>query len=242
MFLSIVIPAYNEEKRLPKTLRLINEYLRKQPYDYEILVISDGAKDNTVAIAESLTSEIPQLRVIVNPENHGKGYVVRQGMLAASGDFRVFTDADNSTSIEHLEKVLPGLKAGAGVVIGTRDRRDHPDAKQAYPQPLYRRLLGEVFNLFVQVTLGLYGIWDTQCGFKGYTKEAAEKIFPKCRINRFAFDPETLIIAKKLGYKIKKAPVYWINDPQSTVKFSWALKMGLEVLKIRVNMITGKYQ
>ncbi|PIS38713.1 MAG: hypothetical protein COT34_02190 [Candidatus Nealsonbacteria bacterium CG08_land_8_20_14_0_20_43_11] len=242
MFLSIIIPAYNEERRLPKTLRLINEYLRKQPYDYEILVISDGAKDNTAAIAESLTSEIPQLRVIVNPENHGKGYVVRQGMLAASGDFRVFTDADNSTSIEHLEKVLPELKAGAGVVIGTRDRRDHPDAKQAYSQPLYRRLLGEVFNLFVQVTLGLCGIWDTQCGFKGYTKEAAEKIFPKCRINRFAFDPETLIIAKKLGYKIKKAPVYWINDPQSTVKFSWALKMGLEVLKIRVNMITGKYQ
>jgi len=244
MYLSVIIPAYNEEKRLPETIRKIDEYLKKQPYDYEIIVVSDGSKDKTVEIAESLALDIRNLRVIENKENHGKGYVIRQGMLEAKGDYRVFTDADNSTSIDHVEKMFPEFQNGAAVVIGTRDSRDHKDARQAYPQPYYRRFLGDVFNIFVQVLLGFYGIWDTQCGFKGFTKEAAETIYRKCLVDRFAFDAEVLSIARKLKYKIKKVPVYWVNSPNSTVKFSGAngmTKMAMDLLKIKWDLLTGKY-
>ncbi|MFH1451079.1 MAG: dolichyl-phosphate beta-glucosyltransferase [bacterium] len=241
IFLSVIIPAYNEEKRLPKTLRIVNDYLKQQSYNYEILVISDGSKDKTVEEAEKMSLEIPNLRVIGNKENHGKGYVIRQAMLEADGDYRVFTDADNSTSIDHVAKIIPEFKNGFSVVIGTRDSKDHKDAKQAFSQPLHRRFLGDIINLFVQFILGLYGFWDTQCGFKAYTKEAAQRIFSKCVIDRFAFDPETLVLAKKLGYKIKKVPVYWINDAASTVHFSSGIKMIIDLLRIRLNMLTGKY-
>jgi len=241
MFLSLIIPAYNEERRLPKTLKEIDEYLRRQPYDYEIIVVSDGSSDRTVEVGQNLTPEIKGLRVIDFKENHGKGYAVRQGMLLAKGDYRVFTDADNSTSINHLEKVLPELEKGSKIVIGTRDKRDHREALQAFPQAAWRRTLGDIFNIFVQVVLGLWGMWDTQCGFKGFSKEAVEKIFVKCRIDRFAFDPEIIVIARKLGYKIKVVPVYWINDPESKVNFQSMLKMGIDLLKIRWNMLNHRY-
>jgi len=241
MYLSIIVPAYNEEKRLPKTLREIDRYLKKQNYDYEIIVVSDGSKDKTVEVARALTEEIKNLRILDLKENRGKGYAVRQGILSASGDYRVFTDADNSTSINHLERMLPEFKNGFPVVIGTRDKRDHKEAVQAFPQSTPRRTLGDIFNLFVQAILGLWGTWDTQCGFKGFTAEAAEKIFKKCKIDRFAFDPEIIIIAKKAGCGIKKIPVYWINDPESKVGVKSMVKMAIDLLKIRWNMIKGKY-
>jgi len=229
-------------RRHRKTLKEVNEYLMKQDYGYEIIVVSDGSKDKTVEVVEGLFSEIKNLRLIDYKQNYGKGYAVRRGMLEAKGDYRIFTDADNSTSIRHLEKLLPELKAGFAVVIGTRDKRDHKEANQAFPQPFYRRILGDIFNYLVQIVLGLWGLWDTQCGFKGFTKDAAEKIFPKCQINRWAFDPEILVIARKMGYKIQIIPVYWINDPASKVKFKGMVKMVAEVLRIKWNMITGKYQ
>lgn len=239
MYLSIIVPAYNEQRRLPKTLSSIDSYLRKQPYDYEILVVNDGSKDKTAEVVEDLKVKIKNLRLVDNKENHGKGFVVRQGLLEAKGEYRLFTDADNSTSIDQVEKMWPEVKKGYDIVIGSRDLKE---SIIAVPQSWFRRRLGDLFNLFTQVTCGLWGIWDAQCGFKIFTKEAVEKIFPKCKINRFAFDPEILVIAKKLGFKIKEIPVVWINEPESKVKFKSMVKMGLDLLKIRWNLIKNVYK
>ncbi|MBU0476527.1 glycosyltransferase family 2 protein [Patescibacteria group bacterium] len=238
MYLSVIIPAYNEEKRLPKTLKEIDKYLSRQSYDYEIIVVNDGSKDKTAKVIGELFSVVKNLRLIDNKENHGKGYAVRQGMLEATGDYRLFTDADNSTSIDQVEKMLAELERGRGVVIGSRDIIG---AIIAVPQVWWRRKLGDIFNLIVQVVSGLWGIWDTQCGFKGFSKVAVEEIFPKLTINRWAFDVEILVLAKKLGYKIKEVPVAWINSPESKVKLKGMIKMLFEVFQVKWNLICKKY-
>jgi len=239
MYLSVIIPAYNEEKRLPKTLEEIDKYLRKQDYDYEILVVNDGSKDRTVEVTKGLISKIKNLIVTGYKKNRGKGYAVRFGMLEAKGDYRLFTDADNSTSIDHVEKIWPEFKKGFDIIIGSRDIKG---AVLDPPQPWIRKLiLGEGFKLYRKIIIGLWGIEDTQCGFKCFTKKATEKIFQKCRINRFAFDPEFLVIAKKLGYEIKEIPIYWKNDPESKVKFKSIIKMALDLIKIRLNLIKRVY-
>ncbi len=231
--LSVVIPAYNEERRLPKTLRAVSEYLEKQEYPYEIIVVSDGSEDWTREAVEEIAQTMPRLRVIGEQENHGKGYSVRKGMLAAQGEFRLFMDADNATTVDQVEKMWPEFKKGYEVVIGSRDIMG---ADIQVPQPWWRRKLGDVFNLLVQVLSGLWGIWDTQCGFKGFSAKAAQEIFSRATINRWAFDVEVLIIAKKLGYAIREVPVAWVNDPSSKVKFSDMARMLLEVFQIRKNM------
>ena len=254
MHLSVIIPAYNEEKRLPKTLEEIDRYLSRQNYDYEILVVNDGSKDRTVEVAKSLIPKInPSTGLRVNAErsrsiknlkvtgyevNQGKGYAVRFGMLTAEGNYRLFTDADNSTPIDQVEKMWPEFEKGYNIIIGSRDIKG---AILDPPQSLLRRFLGETFGFLTNLIVGTWGILDSQCGFKGFTKRAVEDIFPKCKINRFAFDPEFLAIAKKLRYKIKEIPVYWKNDPESKVKFKWMVNMGLDLLKIRLNMIKGLY-
>lgn len=239
MRLSIIIPAYNEERRLLNTLREIDEYLKNQNYDYEILVVDDGSRDRTIEIAKSLIGQIRNLKVIDYKKNQGKGYAVKFGMQEAEGDLRLFTDADNSTSIDQIEKFFPEFQKGYDIIIGSRD------IKGAFldpPQPWLRKvLLGEGFKLFRKIIIGLWGIADTQCGFKVFSKRAAETIFPKCKINRFAFDPEILVIGKKLGYKIKEIPVVWKNDLSSTVKFKSMIKMGADLFRIRWNLISGKY-
>lgn len=238
IYISIIIPAYNEEKRLSRTLEKVDEYLKKQSFSYEIIVVSDGSKDKTSQVVKDLIPRIQNLRLIDNKENHGKGYVVRQGMLDAKGEYRLFTDADNSTSIDQIEKMLPEFEKGFKVVIGSRDIKG---AVIATPQSWIRRRLGDIFNLIVQVISGLWGIWDTQCGFKGFTSKAAEDIFQKCKIDRWAFDVEILVISKKLGYKIKEIPVTWVNDPESKVKLKGMIKMLFEVFQIRWNVITKRY-
>ena len=238
MYLSIVIPAYNEEKRLPRTLREIDKYLRNQKYQYEILVVSDGSKDRTAEVARDLKPEIKGLRIIDNKENHGKGFVVRQGLLEAEGEIRLFTDADNSTSIDQVEKMFPYFEKGFDIVIGSRDIKG---AVLDPPQPWHRQIVGNIFNLMVQFLVGLWGIWDTQCGFKSLSAKAAEDILPDCRIDRWAFDPEILKVGKKRGYKIKEVPVLWVNDPDSKVNLKGMMRMALDLLKIRWNLITRKY-
>jgi dolichyl-phosphate beta-glucosyltransferase len=238
IYLSVIIPAYNEENRLPKTLRKVHEYLSKQSYDYEILVVNDGSKDRTGEVVENLKYEMRNLKLIDNKKNCGKGCVVRQGMLQAQGEYRVFMDADNATSVDHIEKMIPYFQQGHSVVIGSRDMQG---AIIAVPQSWVRRRLGDVFNLIVQIIAGLWGVWDTQCGFKGFTAKSAQDIFSRTTIDRWAFDVEALVIAKKLGYKIKEVPVTWINDPESKVKLKGMIKMLLEVAKIRGNMLMGKY-
>lgn len=239
MYLSVIIPAYNEERRLSKTLLGIDAYLTRQKYDYEIIVISDGSKDNTSGIARNLQPKIANLKLIDNKKNHGKGYVVRQALLEAQGDIRLFTDADNSTSINQVEKMLPYFKQGYDIVIGSRDAKG---AVLDPPQPFLRIMVGNIFNLMTQIIVGLWGIWDTQCGFKALSKKAAEDIIPKCKIDRWAFDPEILKIGRKMGYKIKEIPVVWKNDLESKVKLKSTIKMALDLLRIRWNLITFKYR
>ena len=240
MHLSIIIPAYNEEKRITKTLEDIDRYMSKQQYDYEIIVASDGSKDKTADVVRNLASRIKNLTCIGAKENHGKGYAVRQGLLAAKGDFRLFTDADNSTSIDQVEKMWPEVKNGYDIIIGSRDIKG---AVLDPPQPWIRNIiLGEGFKLFRKFVIGLWGVEDTQCGFKFLTKKAAENILPKCKIDRFAFDPEILVIGKNMGFKIKEIPVYWKNDLDSKVKMGSMVKMALDLFVIRKNLITGVYK
>lgn len=237
--LSVIIPAYNEEKRLPKTLEDIDKYLSKQTYDYEILVVDDGSKDKTVKIAESLVPKIKNLKVTGYRKNQGKGYAVRFGMLEAKGDYRLFTDADNSTSIDQIEKIWPWFEKDFDIVIGSRDVKG---AVLDPPQPWLRKIiLGEGFKLYRKIIIDLWEIEDTQCGFKCFNKKAAEEIFSKARISCFAFDPEILVIAKNLGYKIKEIPVLWKNDPESKVKFKSIFKMARDLIIIKLNLIKGFY-
>ena len=239
MRLSVIIPAFNEEKRLPHTLREINRYLRKQDFDSEIIVVSDGSTDRTCEVVEEIKKEIKNLKLICEKKNKGKGYGVRIGMLEATGGFRLFTDADNSTSIDQIEKMWPEFEKGVDVVIGSRDVKG---AVLDPPQPPFRRFVGDCFRLVRKIIVGLWKIEDTQCGFKCFKKEVVERVFPKCKINRFAFDPEILILAKKMGYKIKEIPVYWKNDPNSKVRFKSMIKMAVDLLKIKWNLITKKYE
>jgi dolichyl-phosphate beta-glucosyltransferase len=236
--LSVIIPAYNEEKRLAKTLKEIDDYLKKQNFESEIIVVSDGSKDRTCEVVENLKSQIANLRLICEKINRGKGYGVKIGMLNSKGKFRLFTDADNSTPISEIEKFWPEFEKGADVVIASRDIKG---AILDPPQPLFRRFVGEVFKYLRKIIVGLWEIEDTQCGFKCFKGEVAEKIFPECKIERFAFDPEILLIAKKMGFKIKEVPIYWKNDLESKVKFKSMIKMLVDLFQIRFNLLTRKY-
>jgi dolichyl-phosphate beta-glucosyltransferase len=236
--LSVIIPAYNEEKRLPKTLKEIDEYLRKQNYESEIIVVSDGSKDRTCEVVENLKFKIANLRLICEKINRGKGYGVKIGMLNAKGKYRLFTDADNSTPINQIEKFWPEFEKGADIVIASRDKKG---AILDPPQPLFRRFTGEVFKYLRKIIVGLWEIEDSQCGFKCFKDKAAKDIFSKSKISRFAFDPEILLIGKKLGYKIKEVPVYWKNDLKSKVKLKSMIKMLIDLFKIKLNEIKGEY-
>jgi len=237
--LSVIIQAYNEQESLPKTIISSSDYLRKQNFGYEIIVVSDGSKDRTADVVRKLMQSVPNLRIIDEKINRGKGYAVKIGMLKAAGDFRLFMDADNATTIDQVERMWPEFEKGADVVIGSRDIEG---ANIVVAQPWWRILLGNIFNLVVQIIGGMRGIKDTQCGFKGFRAVVAEDIFNKCRIERWAFDVEVLLIAKKFGYKIKEIPVRWINNPNSRVSFKGMVKMLLEVLRIRWNAIKGIYK
>lgn len=228
-YLSVIIPAYNEAKRLPLTLIDVDKHLEDQEYSYEILVVNDGSTDNTAEIVNRLIPLIENLKLIDNKENKGKGAVVRQGMLCAKGTWRLFMDADNSTSVVEFNKMVPYFKDGYEVVIGSRDVKG---SRTVPAQPWYRRMLGNMGNLFIQILL-LRGIWDTQCGFKCFSDEAAEKVFNLTKIDRWGFDVEALALAKKLGYKIKEMPVFWVNDIRSHVGASAYLQVLWEVVKVR---------
>jgi len=238
MYLSVIIPAYNEEKRLPGTLADIDNYLKSQNYDYEILVVENGSTDKTAEIVKKLAIQIKGLRLIEGSNKGGKGSAVKRGMLEASGDYRIFTDADNSTTIDQVEKMWPAFKAGFDIVIGSRDIKG---AVLNPPQPWLRQfILGDGFKLYRKLVLGLWNLEDTQCGFKGFSKRAAENIFPKSVISHFSFDPEILIIGERMGYKIKEVPVIWKNDLGSKVKPSSMISMAFDLLKIRFRLMFSR--
>ena len=236
-YLSIIIPAYNEAERIPGALLAMDKHLSTVDYSYEILVVNDGSTDHTAAIVENMTKMVKNLKLINIKDNGGKGGTVRQGMLLAGGKVRLFTDADNSTSIDQFENMMPLFKDGYGIVIGSRAVRG---AKLDPPEPFYRQIIGKGLNVLVQLFL-LPGIWDTQCGFKAYTEEAAERIFTAGRINGWGFDVETLVLGRKMGYKIKEIPVHWVDDTRSHVKFSAGLQFLSETFKIRWWLWRGEY-
>ena len=235
--LSVIVPSYNEENRIEKTLYAISQFLQKQTYSYEILVINDGSKDNTAKVVNSISLRVPNLRLIDNKDNHGKGWVTKQGMLAASGDIRLFMDADNSTKVDEIQKMVAFFDQGFDAVVGSRRIEG---SNIAVKQSAFRDFLGGIFRLIVHILVPV-GVTDSQCGFKAFSETAAKQIFSKQTIFRWAFDVEILALARKFGYKIKEVPVTWIDDSESHVKFSGMVRMLLEILEIRINLWTGKY-
>lgn len=239
-YLSVIIPAYNEESRIQHTLEAVYTYLQHQPYSWELLIVLDGGQDNTLGVVKQFAEGKKGLEILNRVENKGKGYTVRQGMLAAQGAIRLFTDADNSTSMAHFEKMQPLFEQGHQVVICSRDGKDHPSARQAVAQPFFKRLLGNLGNLFIQA-VAVPGIWDTQCGYKAFTAEAAEQIFAVSRIDRWAFDIEALALARKFGYKIGVIGADWVDKAGTHVKMSDYITTFSEAVKIRWHLLKGVY-
>lgn len=236
-YLSIIIPAYNEAERIPKTLVDMDRVLSRVDYSYEILVVNDGSPDNTAEVVEKMSGIIKNLKVIDLRVNVGKGGAVRHGMLVSRGQVRLFTDADDSTSIDQFDKMMPFFKEGYSVVIGSRAIAG---AKLDPPEPLFRQLAGKSLNLVVQALL-LPGIWDTQCGFKAFTAEAAEAVFGASRITGWGFDVEILALARKMGQRTKEIPVHWVDDARSHIKFSAGLQFLRDAIKIRWWLWRGSY-
>ena len=237
-YLSVVIPAYNEQDRLVNTLEKISAYLALQDYSSQVIVVSDGSTDRTAAVARGWRPAGFPLEVIDRKENRGKGYSVREGAARAGGDYVLFSDADLSTPIEDVAKLLPYLQQGFGLVIGSRNMEE---SELIVRQPFYRRLMGRVFNLLVRA-LAVPGIIDSQCGFKLFTSPALAAISPLCRIDGFSFDVEMLFIARRLGLKIKEVPVRWLNAAGSSVSpVRDSLRMFRDVCRISLNGRLGKY-
>jgi glycosyltransferase involved in cell wall biosynthesis len=235
---SIVIPAYNESERIALTLERVLTHVRERNWNAEILVVNDGSSDNTADIVRRFAAQHGNLALIENPGNRGKGYSVRNGMLHASGEVVLFSDADLSSPIEEADKLFAALAAGADVAIGSRWLRTE---LQTQRQPLHRQLLGRVFNLLLRVVLGLH-YRDTQCGFKAFTRRATHLIFPLQHIERWGFDPEILFLAHKFGLKVQEEPVQWAHREGTRINpVRDGLRMFLEMLKIRWFSISGKY-
>jgi len=236
--LSVVIPAYNEEKRIAVTLLDIDRYLSQQNYSYEIIVVSDGSKDKTVSVATKTGELIKNLRVIDNQENHGKGYVTKQGMLEARGEYRIYVDADNAISIDQIENFWSEIKE-YDIVIGSIEIKG---AKVQENAQWYRRWLGHLAKYMIRFVAGIWEIKDSQRAFKLFSACVAEDIFPRLKIERWLFDVEILSLAKKLKYRIKEVPVTWINSGGSTVTLGSYVRSFIDLARIKWNFITNKYK
>lgn len=228
IFLSIVIPAYNEAGVIEHTLNSVREYLAYTQFTWEIIVVDDGSTDDTTERAKHALHGIEHAHVIRNAHNHGKGWAVKEGMLVAKGKYRLFMDADNATPIEHWEKAWLYFETGADVVIGSRAIRG---AELVRSQSWYRRTLGKLGNAYAQVVL-LNGISDSQCGFKCFSAQAAESIFTRLTTKRWVFDIEALALARALKYEIDEFPVRWTRGERSSVKFSDYFSAFFDTLRI----------
>jgi dolichyl-phosphate beta-glucosyltransferase len=235
--LSIVIPAFNEELRLPETLSLISSYVRGSERETEVIVVDDGSTDRTADVAKSFRTEIRRLRVVANGKNHGKGYSVRHGMMEASGRIVLFTDADLSAPIEEADKLLAAL-ANHDVAIGSRALNR---SLISVHQSAFREYAGMIFNLIVRAILRLPFV-DTQCGFKAFRREPCRIIFQQQRIERFGFDPELLYLARHHGLRSAEIPVRWAHSPATKVSMLRdSVQMFLDVFIIRWNSLLGRY-
>jgi dolichyl-phosphate beta-glucosyltransferase len=233
--LSVVIPCYNEVRRIGATLESFQKYLHRQVYAHEVIVVDDGSTDGT---ADHVRSRFPEVRVIRYEENRGKGYATKAGMLEATGEIRLVSDADGSTPIAEVEKFWPHFDRGGAVVIGSRAL---PDSDVAVRQPWYRQNMGRVYNVMLRM-LGLTNFPDTQCGFKAFTAAACEIVFPRQRMDGFGADAECLYIAQRHGLAIAQVAVRWLNSPDSRVNaLTDSLRMIGEALTIRVNTFLRVY-
>jgi dolichyl-phosphate beta-glucosyltransferase len=236
---SLVIPAYNEGTRLSATLEKVLSYIAQHGCDAEVIVVNDGSSDNTAEVVRSFANKSPNLRLLENPGNRGKGYSVRNGMLKARGRVLIFSDADLSAPIEEVPKLLQALANGTDIAIGSRWLRSE---LQTQRQALHRQVFGRIFNLLLRVTLGLH-FRDTQCGFKAFRRRAAQTIFPLQRIERWGFDPEILFLARKLGFSVREVPVAWGHSGDTRIHpLVDGTRMFLEMLRVRWYDLTGKYE
>lgn len=239
-FLSIIIPAYNEEQRISHTLTATFDYLDLQDYTSEVIVVDDGSLDRTTEVVSKFESRAEgRMRLLKNPGNRGKGYSVRNGMLNASGQIMLFYDADLATPLTEVPKVIEPIKQNLyDVVFGSRALNPELIGER---QSLLRELRGRAGNLLMRILVGL-DFKDTQCGFKALRREAAQSVFPLQRIDGFGFDPEILFIAQKQGWRLREIPVRWNHVEGSKVTLLGStVQVLLEVLKIRWNNLTGKY-
>lgn len=236
--ISVIVPAYNEEKRLQSTLPHLWRSLKRRFNNFEILIVDDGSKDKTSALISRFSDEYPEVRLIRYENNRGKGHAVRTGVLAARGHYVLFSDADLSTPVMEVRKLLKALSEGYDVAIGSRAIRE---ARIVKYQPFYRVLLGKTFNKLVQL-FTVRGISDTQCGFKCFKQRVARDIFSHCCIDGFSFDVEVLYVARKRGFKVREVGVIWRNDPHSTVHpFRHSLQMLKDLFAIRWYGLLGRY-
>lgn len=229
-FLSVVIPAYNEEKRIVPTLQAIIDYLKRQNYSWELIISDDGSSDRTVQVCQDILKNYPNTIVLKAPQNEGKGSAVRRGMLKAGGEYLLFSDADLSTPIEEWEQFLKYHQSGFDIVIGSRALQN---SNVEIHQGKLRESMGRTFN-YVARAFAFKGIRDSQCGFKSFTNASAQRLFRLQKINGFSFDVELMFLAQKLGYRVYEAPVTWRNSEQTRVRiFSDPIQMFSDVLKIR---------
>ena len=235
-FLSLIIPAYNEETRLPTTLEQVLNFAASRSYPVEVLVVENGSQDRTLAIAQDFAARFPALRVLQS--ERGKGLAVRHGMLAASGEYRFMCDADFSMPVEQISRFLPPELNDCDIAIASREA---PGAVR-YHEPYYRHFVGRGYNWLIR-TLALPGLQDTQCGFKCFRAAAAADLFPRQTLNGWAFDVEVLFIARRRGYRIVEVPIPWYYTPGSKLSvLRDSLHMALDLLAIRRNARRGLYE
>ncbi|HZB89472.1 MAG TPA: dolichyl-phosphate beta-glucosyltransferase [Terracidiphilus sp.] len=235
---SIVIPAFNESARIPATLEAVVSCVRAKGWNAEVIVVNDGSRDNTAQLVRDCAAHAPEVRLLENPGNRGKGYSVRNGILQALGEVVLFTDSDLSAPIEEADRLFAAIAAGADIAIGSRWLES---GRQTHRQPLYRQVFGRCFNAVTRMVMRLPFV-DTQCGFKAFTRAAAQTVFHLQTIERWGFDPEILFIALKRGYTVKEVPVSWAHDERSRMSY---LRDGMQMLKelatVRWNALTGQY-
>jgi len=235
---SIVIPAYNESKRIPATLAAVISCIRIKGWSAEVVVVNDGSRDSTAEVVRDFAARAPEVRMIENPGNRGKGYSVRNGILHAFGEIVMFTDADLSAPIEEAQGLFDAIAAGADIAIGSRwlERQ-----RQTVRQPFYRRFFGRCFNAVTRLVMNL-PFADTQCGFKAFTRAAAQTVFQLQTIERWGFDPEILFIGLKRGYRIKEVPVSWGHDERTQISYLRdGTRMLQDLAQVRWNALLGRY-
>ncbi len=235
-YLSLIIPAHNEEIRLPDTLKQVMAFCESQPYSIEVLIVENGSQDHTFQIAQDFAANNPQVRVMQNTLS-GKGRAVKQGILTAQGEYRFMCDVDLSMPVEEINRFIPPSLKEADIVIASREA---PGAIR-YGEPYYRHFVGRIYNGLIR-NLALPGLQDTQCGFKCFTGLVTQDVFPRQTMTGWSFDVEILFIARLLGYKVVEIPIHWYYCPNSKISVVRdSFKMGVDLLTIRLNALRGIY-